>query len=170
MVAHGERRSGSVEADVILTEVTHPSSYGYGGSMNSVSPIPRIPGRRNYQASSLVVAPRPDEHGFVLREDEFQMLCDGEINEARAGRDLFLGLSLSAFVGLAGLAATTDWNAVFHQERWGPLLWMLSLVVLVAGPGAAAIVHHKRLTRTRDDSPYSRLRKRVSEYFQGQAP
>jgi len=138
--------------------------------MNSVPPIPTTAGRPNYEASSLIVAPRRDEFAFALREDEFQTLYDGEINEARAGRDLFLGLCLSALVGLVGLAATTDWSAALHQGRWGPLLWMLSLVVLVAGPGAAAIVHHRRYTRTRDDSPCARLRKRVSEYFQGQAP
>jgi hypothetical protein len=169
-VAHRECQLKSVEADLILTEVTHPSSYGYGGSMNSVSPIPKTPRPGNWQASSLIVGPRPDEHGFVLREDEFQILCDGEINDARAGRDFFLGLFASAAVGLICLAATTDWDAVVHQGRKGPFLWMLLLVTLVAGPGVAAIVHHRRYADIRDDSACARLKKRISEYFKSQSP
>lgn len=126
---------------------------------------PTSPEQESYQAASLIVTPRPVEFGFALREDEFEILCDVQINEARAGRDFSLGLFLSAALGLVGLAATTDWNAVLHQGRTGPLVWMAILLVLVAGPGAAAIVHHRRYSRTRTESPHSHLRKRISQYF-----
>jgi len=133
---------------------------------------PTAPGpvHGKFQAASLLISPRPNEFGFPLREGEFQILCEGEVNEARAGRNFFLGLALSATVGLVSLAATVDWDAALHQGRKGPLAWMAILIVLLAAPGAAAIVHHKRYIRTRNDSAYSRLRKRISEFFSSQVP
>ena len=127
---------------------------------------PAGPAEEHYQAASLIVTPRADELGFALRKDEFETLCDGETSDSRAGRDLYLGMFFGAVVGLVGLVATTDWDAVLHQERKGPLVLVAILIALAAGPGVGAIVQQRRYTRTRNDSPYARLRKRISQYFE----
>jgi hypothetical protein len=133
---------------------------------NIQSPVVQTPPTQGYNASSLVVPPRPDEFGFPLREDEFRTLCDGEINEARAGRDLYIGSCIGALVGLAGVVATTDWDTTWQPGRRG---WFLvSLVVLLSASVGSAVgvcIHQARLTRTRNDSSYSRLKKRISDWF-----
>jgi hypothetical protein len=128
------------------------------------------PHQATFEASSLVVPRRPDEVGIVLREDEFQILCDGEINQDRAGRDLCLGLLASAVIGLAGLAATIDWDAALHHGRWGPLVWMFVLGMVAAASGGAAIVYQIRYHRSRTNSPYARLKNRLSQNFKNQVP
>lgn len=125
---------------------------------------------RKYQASSLVVPPRPDECGFPLREDEFQTLCEGEISEARAGRDLCIGSGVGALVGLAGVLANTDWDTIWQPGRRG---WFVtSLVILlsaVVGSVAGVCIYQARLVRTLNDSSYSRLKKRISDWFRAQS-
>lgn len=131
---------------------------------------PQTPPAEGYHASSVIVPPRPDEYGFPLREDEFQTLCEGEINEARAGRDLYVGSGVGALVGLVGVLATTDWDTTWKPGRRG---WFLSCLVIlfsaVIGSVVGACIHQARLTRTRNDSSYSRLRKRISEWFKSQS-
>lgn len=140
--------------------------------MNPPTPPTRpeqsAPADGKFEASSLVVGRRPDEVGVPLREDEFQILCDGEVSQDRAGRDLCLGLLVSAVVGLAGLAATTDWDVVLHHGRWGPLAWMSILGTLAAASGGAAIVYHRRYHRVRSNSPYARLKNRLAQSFKTQ--
>jgi len=123
-----------------------------------------------YQAAALVVPPRPNEFGFPLREDEFHILCEGEVSDARAGRDLCAGFFVGAVIGFVGVLATTDWGNVWQPERRMPFLaWSAVLLIIVAGSGVGWIICYVRLRRTRKDSPYSRLRKRISDWFNSQS-
>jgi len=132
----------------------------------STSIPPAEPTRGSYQAGSLVVKPRPSEVGFALREDEFQILCDGQINDARAGRDLCVGLCVGTLVAIIGVLATNDWRTVWQPERrWSFLIFFAVLLLVAGGSAAGWVIHQLRLTRTQDDSPYSRLRGRISDYF-----
>jgi hypothetical protein len=126
------------------------------------SPISVRPG---YQASSLVVSARPDEIGFPLREDEFQILLEGDVSEARAGRDLCVGSCLTALLGLLGVVATADWATVVQQERKLPLVICIALVGIAAGCGVGSTIYHRRVITTRHNSTYSHLVTRVSEWF-----
>jgi hypothetical protein len=122
-----------------------------------------------YQAGSLVVSPRPDEFGFALREDEFQILCDGEVGTARASRDLFLGIFGGAVVGLIHIIATTDWQTIWQpNNRVTFFPWCGVLLVIVTLSAMGAIIFHLRLTKTRTDSAYARLEHKVSAYFAAQ--
>lgn len=87
-----------------------------------ITPQGPAPTAGNYKASTLVVSPRPDELGFPLREDEFQILCEGEVSDARAGRDLCFGAFLGAAVGLAGVLASVDWGTIWGPDRRMPFL------------------------------------------------
>ena len=123
-----------------------------------------------YQASSLVVPPRPDECGFPHREDEFQILCEGEVSEAKAGRDLCVGAFLGALLGFVGVLATTDWVTIWQPERRVPfILWSAVLLLIMAASGAGSVIYQVRLKRTRNDSAYSRLRTRIADWFRRQA-
>jgi hypothetical protein len=123
-----------------------------------------------YQAGSLVVRPRPSEEGFALREDEFQILCDGQINDSRAGRDLCIGLCVGTVVAIIGVLATNDWDTVWHPGRRFPFLFFLAILLLIAGGSAAGwIIFQRRLTNTQTNSPYSRLRERIALYFKNPA-
>jgi hypothetical protein len=126
------------------------------------SPVSVRPG---YQASSLVVSARPDEMGFPLREDEFQILREGEVSEARAGRDLCIASCLTAVLGLLGIIATADWTPILQQQRKLPFAICSILFGIAAGCGAGSVIYHRRVVRTRNNSAYSHLVKQISEWF-----
>ncbi len=131
---------------------------------------PNVPApNATYEASSLVVSPRPDEFGFAMREDEFQVLCDAAVGDDRASRDLFAGTFIGAAVGLIGVSATTDWSTIWQPEKRGTFLfWMAILFLIVVASGTAAIIYHLRLRKTRTDSAYARLTTMISAWFRTQ--
>jgi len=125
-------------------------------------PVAETPATHGYNASSLVVSPRPDEVGFPLREDEFQILCEGEVTHARASRDLYIGACIGALVGLVSVLATTDWTTIWQpQRRVRFLVFLLILCSIGAASAIGICIHQSRVTRTRNNSPYSRLQKRI---------
>ncbi len=123
-----------------------------------------------FEAQSSHVTRRPDEILATLSGVEFQVLRDGEVNQARAGRDLCLGFLGSAVFGFIGLIATVDWDAAFHQVRVGPFLWTgLSFAIMLAS-GCGALIYHRRYARTRKDSAYSGLMVRLTNHFAEKRP
>lgn len=124
------------------------------------------PQQGNYQASSLVVPPRPNELGFALRHEEFQILCEGALGDARASRDLWWGILIGAAFGLAGVFATTDWKTIWQPDKRGVFLFCVVLLVVGASASAmAALIYHRRLKKTRKDSAYARLRVTIETWF-----
>jgi hypothetical protein len=127
-------------------------------------PLP--PKTAGYEAGSLIVQPRPNEFPFPMRESEFQILCEGEISEARAARDLYIGICIGAVVGLVSVFATTDWSTIWQPERrWPFCVFVVILFMLFAGSVVGICIHHARLKRTRGNSPYSRLKRHVEQWF-----
>jgi hypothetical protein len=123
-----------------------------------------------FTVGSLVVVPREVEPAYPLREDELQILCHGEVNEAKTDRDLYAGVCATALIGLIGLVASIDWHSVLYQGQWHQLFWIGVLILLVAGPGCGAVILHMRYARTRKDSPYSRVKNRISEHLKEARP
>lgn len=110
-----------------------------------------------YHASSLVVPPRPDECGFSLREDEFRILCEGDISDLRAGRDLCIGSLVTALAALAGAFYTTDWDIVWQPGHRKSFLYLAILLILAAGSAVGVYIYRNRLNHTRRNSAYARL-------------
>ena len=120
----------------------------------------------SYQASSVVVPPRPNELGFALRHEEFQILCEGALGDARANRDLSIGVLVGAGFGLVGVFATTDWTTVWQPEKRGAFLFSVAVLFLaVGGSVTAALIFHARLRKTRTDSAYARLKTNIETWF-----
>jgi hypothetical protein len=123
----------------------------------------------NFQASSLVVPPRPNEFGFPLREDEFQILREGAVGDDRAYRDLCTGFLVGAVVGLIGVLATVDWGTIWQPEKRGPFLfWVALLLLIIAASATGVIICQLRLCKTRTNSPYARLTQKISTWFTAQ--
>jgi len=156
---------------------SHIPQFEYFGDSSGVAmsePNPPVPAQATqvqepYHASSLVVPPRPDEVCFSLTEVEFQILCEGETSEPRAGRDLCIGACLTAVLGLISLLATLEWEIIWKEHRILPLVACAILVAVIAGCGVGWMIYQKRLTQTRKSSSYSRLRTRISEFFKSKA-
>lgn len=118
-----------------------------------------------YHASSLVVPPRPDEVCFSLTEVEFQTLCEGGVSDARAGRDLCIGACVTAVLGLVGILATVEWEPIWKEHRVLPFIACAILLAVAAGCGVGWCIYQRRLTQTRNDSSYSRLKSRIANFF-----
>lgn len=128
------------------------------------------PDTEKYQASSLLIGQRPHEVVFPLREDEFRTLCEGEFSQARASRNLSVGICITAIVGLAAFLAVVDWETSLKPEHRSRVLFGLALLLMtVAGSAVAGIIHQLRMSRASGKSPYSRLTSRIAEWFAGAA-
>jgi hypothetical protein len=123
-----------------------------------------------FEAQSSHVTRRPDENLATLRQVEFRVLLDGEVNQARAGRDLCLGFLGSAAIGFIGLIATVDWDTAFHQAHKAPFVWTALLFAIILSSACGTLIYHRRYERTRKTSAYSDLMTRLTEHFAGQDP
>ncbi len=131
--------------------------------MSTPAQPPRGPA--SFEAGSLHVARRPDENLATLSRVEFKVLQDGEVNESRAGRDLCLGFFGSALVGFIGLIATIDWDAAFHFGHKGPFVWTALMFAITLSSACGTLIYHRRYNRTRNNSAYSDLMKRLTDHF-----
>jgi hypothetical protein len=129
------------------------------------TPQQPVPSPATFEAQSLHVTRRPDENLAMLSRVEFTVLKDGEVSEARAGRDLFVGFLGSAIVGFLGLIATIDWDATFRMRNWAPFIWTGLLFAVALAAATGAFIYNKRYKRTVNSTAYSDLMKRLSDHF-----
>jgi hypothetical protein len=134
------------------------------------TPEQPVQGPATFEAQSLHVTRRPDENLATLSRVEYTVLHDGEVNEARAGRDLCFGFLGSAAIGFVGLIATIDWDTAFHQSRKAPFIWTALLFAIVLSSACGALIYHRRYIRTRKNSAYSDLMTRLTDHFVKQPP
>jgi hypothetical protein len=127
-------------------------------------------GPATFETQSLHVTRLPDENVATLTRFEFQVLRDGEVNAARAGRDLCLGFCVSAAIGLIGLLATIDWDVAFHQAHKAPFIWTELLAAIVFGSLFGMLIYQRRYKRTRENSAYSDLMTKFNQHFESQRP
>jgi hypothetical protein len=106
----------------------------------------------------------PDEIPFSLTRMEYRVLCSGETNESRASRNFFLGLLVSAVLGLAALLAEVDWAQAFRQARPWAFVWAALLFAVVICSACCAAIQHRHSIR--DNRPYYALMTRLREYFE----
>jgi hypothetical protein len=129
--------------------------------------LPELPADEGYRAGgALIVSKLPDEVGVPLRLDQFEILCEGEVADARASRDLCLGILFGAVVGIVGIVATVEWSTVLTPEhRFWFLLSMGVLVIMVAGSAVGGGIYEFRRRRTLSNSSYSRLVARLKQLY-----
>ena len=61
-------------------------------------------GAKRYHVGDVTVLQLPEEPTFPLRQADFQILCEGEISDAKARFYMYAGLSFGALVGIYGSA------------------------------------------------------------------
>ncbi len=121
----------------------------------------------NYRVGAITTTSRPEEMSFPLTDDEFKTLCDGTNGVERAGRDLYLGLGAGSLVGLVGILATADWSGFWTTENWHLLLAVILLCCMTLGSGVGCCIHARRMTQ--EDTAYSRLKVKISDFFKRDA-
>jgi hypothetical protein len=114
---------------------------------------------------TMIVPPQPDELVFPLRREQFDLLCEGEVSEQRTLRDICIATCASAAVGLMGLLATIDWDFTVRQGRKGPFIWTSILAVIMLASAVTLVVAQHHITRTGKRSGYSRVKQRISDFF-----
>jgi hypothetical protein len=123
------------------------------------------PRRATFVAQASHVTQLPDENLATLSRMEFQVLLDGEVNEAKGGRDLCLGIVGTALIGLIGLAATVDWDKAFREARRTPFAWTAVLFAITVASACGALIYQGRYRKTHNSSAYSTLLKRLGDHF-----
>ena len=132
------------------------------------NPAPQLPA--GYHAGGIVARSRGEEIGYTLTKDEFQTLSEGEISEARAGRDLCIGAFIAGGIGFLACLLNNDWDNFFKPDHPHMLYLCITAVhiLIVGGSGVGWIVYQSRMDRTKSNSPYSRLKKRLEDWFKAQ--
>ncbi len=127
-------------------------------------------GSASYKAGGgLMVSKLPDEVGVPVRRDQFEVLCEGGIAEARASRDLCLGIFVGVVAGLAGVFATIEWDSIWAPGRRGWFAFSVAiLLVMASGSGVGALIYEIRRRTTTTNSPYSRLVARLKKLYDAQ--
>lgn len=123
----------------------------------------------HFEIASVVAARLPDEITYGLREDEFRILCDGEMSQARGGRDFCIGVGVTALLGLVSIFATLDWKTVWNEKRVLPFIACAVMLIIAAGCAAGWWIFRIRMRQSENNSPYSRLRTRIDGFFTNKA-
>lgn len=123
---------------------------------------------KGYQVASVVAGRLPEELSFPLREEQFQTLCDGADGHERAWRDLCIGLLISGVIGLTGLIPAVDWPKEWMNGNWKPFACLAALFLIVAGALAGALICGTRMHK--ENTPYTRLKKKISGFFAAELP
>jgi hypothetical protein len=117
-----------------------------------------------FVAQTYQVERRPNEPVAILTRMEFQVLKDGEISgEAKANRDMSLGICVTAAIGLIGVLATVNWEAPLRQVA--VFICTLVLGVVLVASASLAIIQHLSYRRRRSPSAYSALMNRLTNDF-----
>jgi hypothetical protein len=118
---------------------------------------------------TIIIPPQPNEPAFPLRREQFDLLCEGEVSEQRTVRDICVAVLASSAVGLVGLLATIDWDSAVREARKAPFIWTAILAILVCAAAVTGAVAQWRVSRTRAQSGYSRVKRRISDFFERQS-
>lgn len=156
---------GSDDTDLSSNAVSGASPDVVGGQVAPGQSASYTPNANTTVVLSSVISHLPDEELAVLRKMEFQVLLDGDIAGARAGRDMFLGFLISGMIGLIGILATTDWGEVFTKGKWGTAIWAAVMFAIVLASAVGAAICANRQHRVSQDSAYSSLISRLQKHF-----
>jgi len=116
--------------------------------MSNKDDASQLPTARGYNAGgSLVAFPRPDEVVVPLRRDEFDILREGGASSEKASRDLYIGIGVTAVVGLIGILATMDWGNAWQA---GHRTWVLPFLVLLVATAGAFGEHRAKMNTPLD--------------------
>ena len=120
----------------------------------------------------LLVQPLPDEIGIPVRRYQFDILCDGGIGEAKASRDVNVGVFAAAFAGLVGVLIAIDWDVILAPGHVGKKVWLavwaVVLLVMVVASATGVCIYEARRKRTLTDSPYAREKARLLRLYEAQ--
>ena len=140
---------------------------------DSLVPQPEQATHATYKAGGgLVVQSLPDEVGIPVRRYQFDILCDGGIGEAKASRDVNIGVFAAAFAGLVGVLIAMDWDIVLAPGHLAKKVWLvvwtIVLLAMVVASATAICIYEARRKRTLTDSPYAREKTKLLKLYEAQ--
>jgi hypothetical protein len=132
----------------------------------SAEEIAKITEQRIDVGGGTVVTIQPKEMGYTLRREEFDLLCEGEIDgDDKRWRDVCFATSMTAFIGLLSVAVAVDWANEATRKSW--VVWAVT-VILLAGMLASFGVFCYLLKRVKghtNSSGYQRTRAKIRNFF-----
>ena len=115
-----------------------------------------------------VVYTQPLQVGYTLRREEFELLCEGEIDaEDKRWRDVCLGIAVAVLMGFLSVVVAVDWQQDASRKSWR--VWIVT-VILGAGTLAAFGLFFYLLNRLKGrtkSSGYQRTKEKIHSFCLG---
>lgn len=111
----------------------------------------------------MVATELPAERTYPLSSDEFQTLCDGENSKANSGMWGCIGLLAGGLIGMFSLFENADWSSFWAQRRGMLLVHFGVLLAISAGALVGFVICLFKMRK--EDTSYSRLKKRIDNHF-----
>jgi hypothetical protein len=156
---------GNGDCDLSSNSVNSAGPQVVGAQSSLELSTSYTPNANTTVVGSSVISHLPDEECAVLKKMEFQVLLDGDIAGAKAGRDMFLGFLISGLIGLIGLLATTNWDEVFTKGEWGAAIWTAVMFAIVLASAGGWVIYAIRKHKVSQSSAYSELIGRLQKHF-----
>ncbi len=109
--------------------------------------------------------PLPSVKPYLLRQEDFLTLRDGEMSEVRSVRDTCIGAFLVGAAAIASQLSTLEWDSALKQGRH-PIFWTVVIFVITATALLACAITHLLMRHMRTRSAYSRLTDTIAKYFE----
>jgi hypothetical protein len=108
--------------------------------------------------------PLPDIKPYLLRQEEFLTLRDGEMSSYRSIRDVCFGAFLVGAAEMASKLSSPEWSAAMKQGR-PTILWTLVIFTITTTTLILTLTAHISMRRMNARSAYSRQIGTISKYF-----
>jgi hypothetical protein len=107
-------------------------------------------------------APLPNVTPYLLRQEDFLTLRDGEMSEYRALRDACFGAFLVGAAEIASHLSDPEWVSAFKQGR---ATWSIVIFIITATTLILTVTMHTMCRRMSNQSAYARQIHTISAYF-----
>lgn len=115
----------------------------------------------------LVVPTQPEEVGYPLRREIFDLLCEGEsARKDERARDVCISISATSLLSLCTLLVTVDWESMQPFKNWLGFLLVILLVAVFLATTGLSYFFHRRVGQHPESSGYARVKQKITDWFE----
>ena len=130
-------------------------------------PEARAQGPRLDAGGRIVILSQPEELGYPIRREEFEILCEGEVHaKDKEWRNILIGITATAGLALLEQIATTEWGRALELKKWLVFMAVFVEALVFLSSIVISVYLHFRVRRRAVPSGYVRMKQKISTYFE----